>query len=62
MEDWITVEEEVIDEMPCVCTKGMQYKVKLLEFDQINKERRTSTFVKVECPNNKCSSNINNNI
>lgn len=57
MEDWITEDEEVIDEIPCVCTKGMQYKVRLYELDTMNSERRTRIIVKVECSNPNCSSN-----
>ncbi|QFF98821.1 hypothetical protein PB01_08235 [Psychrobacillus glaciei] len=58
MEDWVTIDEEVIDEMPCVCSEGMQYKVRLVEMDLINNKRRNRILVKIECPNPGCSSNL----
>lgn len=57
MEDWITVDEEVVDQIPCVCGKGMQYKVRLLDVDSISGTRRNQTIVRIECSDSSCSSN-----
>lgn len=56
MEDWTTLDEEIIDEIPCVCGEGMQYKIRLVEVNLLSNEKRKQVLIKIECPNLDCLS------